>query len=164
MNIKAMWCPLVCLQTVIHVHFMTLLDIIAHVYKSNLFPALRRTSGLQQVLRQDHWSNRHFLCTRPKPPITNPVFCLVTLLTTLPLSDLFLLVSTDLISVLIKYLPCPATNYELHLHTTLVYAPGRILGVSTNFVWSPELSKNIEEALHHNICLVRPWGMEQTCK
>ncbi len=46
------------------------------------------------------------------PPITSPAFCTVTLLTTLS-SFWPVLFSTDLISMLIKYLPCPATHYEL---------------------------------------------------
>lgn len=71
----------------------------------------------------------------PHGPITRPALCLVTPLTTLPLSDLFLLVSIDLISPLIKYLPCPATNRGLHLqHRSSFKQPRRTLGVSTNFL------------------------------
>ena len=97
----------------------------------------------------------------PTPPaVTSPVFCLVTLHAPLPPSDVFLGVSTDLISLLIKYLPCPATTCERHLHT------------SRGGCWVfPQASckkfraqQNMEAALHHNICLVRPLGMQQTCK
>lgn len=56
-------------------------------------------------------------------------------------SDPFLLVSTDFISLLIKYLPCPAKLYELHLHTTAALTPQSFLGVSRNFTLSPQLSK-----------------------
>lgn len=89
----------------------------------------------------------------PTPPvITSPLFRLVTLLVPLPPTDTFLLVSTDFISSLIKYLPCLATNYKLHLHTT-----GEDSGCFHKLpVKSPELGKNMAKALHHNICLVRP--------
>lgn len=75
-------------------------SVLGCVYASSLFQP-EDDQRLQQVLRQTF--------PLPTPPVTKAAFCLVTLLTTLPPPDLFLLVSTDLISALIKYLPCPAT-------------------------------------------------------
>lgn len=109
--------------------------------------------------RQDHWS-----C--PHRPMARPALCLVTPLTTLPLSDLFLLVSIDLISPLIKYLPCPATNRGLHLqHRSGFEQPREDSGCFHQLpVKSRAQRKTMEGALHHNMCLLRPVGMQQTCK